>query len=79
MIPIKTPGEIKTMAEGGRRLGRIKKALEEKIGEEVRASDMEELAVDLIEKEDGKINAFLEINPHALEEARAIDAKKKGN
>ena len=39
------------MAEGGRRLGRIKKALEEKIGEEVRASDMEELAVDLIEKE----------------------------
>ena len=54
MIPIKTPGEIKTMAEGGRRLGRIKKALEEKIGEEVRASDMEELAVDLIEKEDGK-------------------------
>ena len=30
-----------------------------------------------IEKEDGKINAFLEINPHALEEARAIDAKKK--
>jgi len=32
-----------------------------------------------IEKEDGKINAFLEINPHALEEARAIDAKKKGN
>ena len=30
-----------------------------------------------IEKENKKINAVLEINPHALEEARAIDAKKK--
>ena len=30
-----------------------------------------------IKKEDGKINAFLEINPNALQEAKAIDAKKK--
>ena len=33
--------------------------------------------LDKIERENDKINAFLEINPHALEEARAIDAKKK--
>lgn len=30
-----------------------------------------------IKKEDGKIHAFLEVNPNALEEARAVDAKKK--
>ena len=29
-----------------------------------------------IKKEDSKINAFLEVNPHALEEARVLDAKK---
>ena len=33
--------------------------------------------LDKIKKEDNKINAFLEINPNALEEAKAIDAKKK--
>lgn len=30
-----------------------------------------------IKKEDGKINAFLEVNSHALEEARILEAKKK--
>jgi aspartyl-tRNA(Asn)/glutamyl-tRNA(Gln) amidotransferase subunit A len=30
-----------------------------------------------IKKEDGKIKAFLQLNPHVLEEARAVDAKKK--
>lgn len=30
-----------------------------------------------IKKEDKKINSFLELNPHVLEEARAVDAKKK--
>lgn len=33
--------------------------------------------LDKIGREDGKIKAFLEINPDVLEEARAIDAKKK--
>lgn len=30
-----------------------------------------------IKSENGKINAFLEVNPHALEEARVIETKKK--
>ncbi len=33
--------------------------------------------LDKIKKEDGKVNAFLEINSNALQEAKAIDAKKK--
>jgi aspartyl-tRNA(Asn)/glutamyl-tRNA(Gln) amidotransferase subunit A len=32
--------------------------------------------LDKIKKEDGKINAFLHLNEHALAEAKAIDAKK---
>ena len=54
MISIKTPEEIEIMAEGGRRLGRIKKALEEKIEEGIKASEIEELAVELIAKEGGQ-------------------------
>lgn len=33
--------------------------------------------LDAIKKDNKRINAVLEVNPHALEEARAIDAKKK--
>ena len=33
--------------------------------------------LDKIRKEDSKINTVLEINPHALDEARAVDLKKK--
>jgi len=33
--------------------------------------------LDKINLEDGKVNAFLELNPNVLEEAKAIDAKKK--
>lgn len=33
--------------------------------------------LDKIKKEDKKINAFLEVNEHALQDARAIDKKKK--
>ncbi len=33
--------------------------------------------LEAIKARDGEINAFLEVNPHALEEARALDSKKK--
>src|SRR3989344_6462138 len=33
--------------------------------------------LDKIKKEDGKINAILEVNRNAIDEAKVIDAKKK--
>ncbi|MBI2043561.1 Asp-tRNA(Asn)/Glu-tRNA(Gln) amidotransferase subunit GatA [Candidatus Pacearchaeota archaeon] len=33
--------------------------------------------LDKIKKEDGKINAFLQLNPNALQEAKAIDGKRQ--
>ncbi|MEK7112535.1 MAG: type I methionyl aminopeptidase [Patescibacteria group bacterium] len=53
-IFLKTPSDISIMAEGGKKLSKIKKALKESISEGVRASDVDELAQKLIEKEGGK-------------------------
>jgi methionyl aminopeptidase len=50
-IEIKSPSEIKIMQEGGEKLARVKKALEEKIDEGVNAYEIEELACWLIRKE----------------------------
>lgn len=51
MILLKTSEEIKIMAEGGAKLARVKNALGDAVGEGVRASEIEKLAVDLIQKE----------------------------
>jgi methionyl aminopeptidase len=53
-IPIKTPKEIEKMLQGGRKLARVKKKLKEAIKVGVRASDIEKIAVRLIDKEDGR-------------------------
>jgi len=53
-IEIKTLREIAIMTQGGKKLGRIKKKLEEAVGEGVSAADVEKLATDLIRKEGGK-------------------------
>ncbi len=51
MIKIKTPEEIKIMAEGGAKLGRVKNALKDAVKVGVTAADIEKLACELIEKE----------------------------
>lgn len=51
---IKTEAEIEIMHEGGRKLARVRDSLSEKVGEGVRAWDIEELAVRLIKKEKAK-------------------------
>lgn len=51
MITIKTDEEIKIMAEGGAKLGRVKNALKEAVKAGVKATDIEALADELIEKE----------------------------
>lgn len=50
-IKIKTPEEIKIMAEGGAKLGRVKKGLAEAVKPGVSAWDIEILANELIKKE----------------------------
>ena len=50
-IKIKTADEIKIMAEGGVRLGRVKNALKEAVKAGVSASEIESLANDLLKKE----------------------------
>jgi methionyl aminopeptidase len=50
-IPLKTPAEIKIMAEGGAKLGRVKKALAKAVKAGVRASEIEALANKLIRQE----------------------------
>jgi len=50
-ITIKTPQEIKIMAEGGEKLARVKNALKEAVKPGVKASEIEELAVKLIREE----------------------------
>jgi methionyl aminopeptidase len=54
MIKIKTPEEIQIMAEGGKKLARVKNALAQATKAGVRASDIEELAVKLIKEEDAE-------------------------
>ena len=59
-ITIKTPQEIKIMAEGGEKLARVKNALKEAVKPEVKASEIEELAVKLI-KEEGAEASFKKV------------------
>lgn len=54
MIPLKNDSEIQIMAEGGAKLGRIKKELSHAVKAGVKASEIEELAVDLIKKEEAE-------------------------
>lgn len=51
MITIKTDEEMATMAEGGRKLSRVKAGLKAAVKEGVNASEIEELAQELIKKE----------------------------
>jgi methionyl aminopeptidase len=60
MIKIKTSEEIQIMAEGGAKLGRVKKALAEAVKVGVTASEIEELAVKLI-KEEGAEASFKKV------------------
>lgn len=52
-VTLKTKKEIDLMAEGGRKLARIKNEIKESIKEGVRASEIEKLANKLIKKEKG--------------------------
>ncbi len=60
MISIKNNSEIEIMAEGGKKLARVKKSLVEATREGVRASDIENLAVKLI-KEEGAEASFKKV------------------
>lgn len=51
MIKIKTPEEISIMAEGGAKLGRVKRELAKAVKPGVSALDIENLAMELITKE----------------------------
>jgi methionyl aminopeptidase len=51
MIKIKSSGEIEIMAEGGAKLGRVKKGLAAAVKAGTRADEIEKLACELIEKE----------------------------
>lgn len=64
MIKLKTPEEIETMAQGGAKLGRIKKALAEAVKVGVSASDIEKLAQKLI-KEEGGTPSFMTVEDYA--------------
>lgn len=53
-IPIKSPDELKIMVEGGRKLAYIKAELKKTMSKGTRASDIENLATELIKKAKGK-------------------------
>ena len=53
-INIKSPDELKIMEEGGKKLSFIKHSLMDMVDVGVKASDLEKLAVNLIEKTGGK-------------------------
>lgn len=53
-ISVKSPDEIEAMAEGGKKLSKIKNALRRAVGEGVRASDIEKLASKLIKEAGGE-------------------------
>jgi len=53
-INVKSKAEIEKMIEGGKKLARIKRELRKNVKEGVRASEIENLANKLIEKEGGK-------------------------
>lgn len=50
-VPLKTPDEVKIMAEGGEKLARVKKALAKEVAVGVSSLDIEVLADSLIKKE----------------------------
>jgi methionyl aminopeptidase len=53
-IFVKSPGDIQKMAEGGKKLSKIKKALKKAVCLGATAGEIEELAASLIKKEEGK-------------------------
>lgn len=53
-VTIKTEEELAIMAEGGAKLSRVKKSLGEAVKAGVKASEIEDLATDLIERENAK-------------------------
>lgn len=63
MITIKTDEEIKIMAEGGAKLGRVKNSLKEAVASGVRASEIDKLAVELIKKEGAEV-AFSKVKDY---------------
>jgi len=54
MIPLKTQEEMEIMAEGGKKLARVKNSLKDAVKEGVTAPEIEDLAVKLIQKEGGE-------------------------
>jgi len=56
MIRIKTPEEIQIMAEGGKKLARVKNVLTMATKEGVKASDIEALAVKIIKEEGAEVS-----------------------
>ena len=54
MIPIKTPEEIKIMAEGGKKLAKIMKELEKQVKPGITTQELNELAEELILKSGGQ-------------------------
>lgn len=60
MIPVKSDSEIQIMAEGGKKLARVKNALGDAVKAGVRASDIEKLAAKLI-KEEGAEASFKKV------------------
>jgi len=56
MIKIKTDAEVATMAEGGAKLGRVKRGLAEAVKVGVSAMDIERLATTLIKKEGAEVS-----------------------
>jgi methionyl aminopeptidase len=63
-IKIKTPEEIQIMAEGGKKLARVKKGLAEAVKAGVTALDIENLAVKLV-KEEGAEGSFNKVSGYS--------------
>src|SRR3989344_9084050 len=53
-LTIKAAKELETMAECGKKLGRVKKGLKDAVKEGISAAEIEDLAVKLIDHEAGK-------------------------
>jgi methionyl aminopeptidase len=68
MITLKTPAEIETMAEGGRILARVLKALKAEAKAGVTTKALDQLARELIVQA-GATPAFLHYRPHGAREA----------
>ena len=66
MIHLKTPEEIAVMREGGKRLGKILKALRKAVKPGLKTSELDILARELLAKEDSR-SAFLGYVPHGAQ------------